>query len=180
MEEIWKEVDGFDNYEVSNQGNVRNIKTGRILKPGLDNYGYQLVVLSSNKKTHTKKVHRLVLLSFARNTENKATVNHINGIKTDNRIENLEWSTNSENCLHAFSELNRTPSRAMLGKFGKNHNNSKPIIQYKDGIEVGRYEGQMDAFRKTGISFKHISEACHGKIKSSGGFQWSFENKITV
>lgn len=114
-QEIWKDIKGFEgSYEISNFGNVRSLdryrycksKTvpnfikGQILKQRLDKDGYPVVNLKSKGKSHIKKIHRLVAEAFIENTENKETINHKNGIKTDNRIENLEWATVTENNRH--------------------------------------------------------------------------------
>lgn len=116
INEEWKDVKNFEGYyEVSNMGNVRRKKSktfykdGRVanfsqtvLKPTLNHKGYKRVYLSVNSKKYSKYIHRLVAETFIDDTENKRTVNHINGIKTDNRVVNLEWMTNSENLKHAF------------------------------------------------------------------------------
>ena len=104
MDEIWKPIKGYTGfYEVSNFGKVRRIyKNGKtkILKPRINHRGYERVCLSRNYKRKEFCVHRLVGNAFIANELNKPQINHINGIKTDNNMNNLEWVTPQENCIH--------------------------------------------------------------------------------
>ena len=97
--EIWKMCEG--EYEVSSEGRVR--RNNAIIKPRLDRYGYELVTFWINGKIHTRKVHRLVAISFIENPENLATVNHKDGIKTNNQVSNLEWQSAGDNMRHGFA-----------------------------------------------------------------------------
>jgi hypothetical protein len=106
MTEIWKSlkniVEHGDNYEVSNYGNIRNASTERIVKPFVKKNGYLQVDLYLNGKRKKSHVHRLVALAFIPNPEGKLEVNHKNGDKTNNSVEELEWSTRVENVKHSF------------------------------------------------------------------------------
>lgn len=112
MLEIWKDIIGYEGYyQVSNLGNVKSLARkgsgsslkDRILKPGLSGSKYLFVHFSVNGKVKMMQVHRLVAIAFIQNKLNKKEVNHINGIKTDNRVENLEWLSPSENIKHGLS-----------------------------------------------------------------------------
>ena len=106
--ECWRRIDGFPNYRISNYGRVKvQNKQGRgypaILKQNTsgNKSGYVLIQLHRDNKPKTFQVHRLVAKAFIFNPDNKPCVNHINGIKTDNTIGNLEWVTHRENLIHA-------------------------------------------------------------------------------
>jgi hypothetical protein len=170
MEEIWKTIEGFEDYLISDKGNVYSHKSNKILKPQMNGHGYHHVSLYKLGEFYTKKIHRLVLEAFIPNLSNKPETNHKNGIKTDNRIENLEWVTGRENIIHAKDILKVT--------MGSKH---KPVI----GINI-----------KTGeqIRFKSISEAnrngwgrcsvsnCCNKIKQRlifKGYTWGFYSELS-
>ena len=101
--ESWKSVDEYPNYEVSTLGRVR--RGEKMLKAHLNNWGYYDVYLSLNNAPHKFKVHRLVALAFIPNPDSKKEVDHINRIRSDNRVENLRWTTHSENIIN-------TPNRS--------------------------------------------------------------------
>jgi hypothetical protein len=185
MQEIWKDISGYEGcYQVSDLGNVRSIRINKEpSKTGLESdksnsnltpcksRGYYVLRLSLNCECTTVSIHRLVCSAFHENPENKRTVNHKNGIKTDNRAVNLEWNTDSENIYHAY----RTGLKvaAHKGKFGIDNHLSKKVYRYDlNGIFIDSFNGGFEAMRKTGINNKSISKCCTGKSNSSGGYIW--------
>ena len=105
----WKTIIDFPNYEINILGEVRNVSTGRILKGPINSRGYSRLTLWENGKCKKYLVHRLIAIHFIPNPENKPCIDHINRIRTDNRIENLRWATYAENnqnvSLHKDNKL---------------------------------------------------------------------------
>jgi hypothetical protein len=142
-----KQITDYPNYSVTEDGRVINNKTNRELKPILGRNGYYQVSLCNSGKIKNVSIHRLVASAFLNNDENKREVNHINGIKTDNRVQNLEWNTSSENRQHAFdtglkkyTERQRTRITETL---------SKPVLDTQTGIF---YNSAKEASRLLGIN----------------------------
>jgi len=143
MEEIWKDIEGWKNhYQISNLSRVRSldfpmfhwrggqsIEKGRIMKLKKDN-GYLRIVLRKNGEQKNLAIHRLVAQAFIQNPENKPEINHINGIKTDNRIENLEWCTQKENCEHAFKIGLRKGLKGDKNPYSKLNEKQVRVIKY--------------------------------------------------
>ena len=180
MEEIWKDIDGYEgSYQVSNLGGIKSFKKsdkGRILKPGINPKGYLIATLSDNGQTREKKVHRLVAQSFIPNPENKSQVNHIDGNKLNNRVNNLEWCTCKENISHAWGSGLSKPSEEM-----KKYNfiYSKRIRQYdKKGNFIKEWESAVKAGKCLGIFQQGIVACLKGRTKTAGGFVWKYvDNK---
>ena len=118
--EIYKNVVGFESqYKVSNYGNVLSIKTNKIRKPQIHKDGYFVLLFCVNYVRHTKYIHRLIAEAFIPNQDNLPEVNHLNGDKTDNRIENLEWCSHKQNIQHAHNTgliKNRNNQHGIVGR----------------------------------------------------------------
>lgn len=145
----------------------------------VNKYGYSIIGLNNSKKYNqrTFTVHRLVAKAFIPNPENKSTVNHKDGNKRNNIVENLEWNTISENTKHGFRVLGRKPNKTALGKFGKNNPSSKPIYQIdiKTNKIIKKWDSITEAQKELKIG--HVSCVCYGRRNHAGGFKWEFVNK---
>lgn len=113
MAEVWKNICGFENYQVSNFGRIKN-KAGKMKIIQTTKNGYSQVLLWVGHKAKAFYVHRLVAETFITNSENKLDVNHIDGNKQNNCVENLEWCTRSENLQHAYKNNLRVASNQKL------------------------------------------------------------------
>jgi hypothetical protein len=186
--ELWKDISGYEGYyQISNLGNVRSIdrfdgvhdRQGTIIKPNLKPNGYLQVGL---RKHNTRKwfgVHRLVAIHFIENPDNKPQVNHIDGNKLNNTVENLEWVTGKENQRHAArlglrDNMPKGKNHSNYGKFGENSRSAKPVIRLdpKTG-ETKLYKAKVLA-KNEGFDVTSISKCCHGKLKTHKGYEWYF------
>lgn len=168
--EVWKLIKETNNYEVSNKGNVRRkLKEGyKLLKPFEDKDGYLKVCLCENQKRIYRFVHRLVGIEFIENTYNKPTINHKDGNKKNNNVENLEWATIKEQNNHALISGLRNM---------KNDGCSKEVEQYDlDGNLINIYQSANEAHRQTGFSQGHISEVCRGEKNTYKNYIWKYKN----
>ena len=170
------QIKDFPSYYVSDNGNIYSWhKKLKLLKKQKHKCGYLKVVLSKDNEFKNKFVHRLVAEAFVLNIDNKPCVNHKNGVKIDNRTENLEWCTHSENNLHACRILGKIHASPNKGKLGAANPLSKKVIQIRDGKIVAEFGGMSEAERKTGINHRNISACCQGKREYAGGYQWKYK-----
>ena len=180
--EIWKDVLGYEGYYmVSNLGNVKSLErfrlgnkksltkvNERLLKYKIDKYGYKVYSLTKFAKTNMFTCHRLVAKSFIENPFNYDQVNHINGIKLDNRVYNLEWCNNSHNMKEAYKLGLIKPKKS------KDNILSKKVAKIKDGEVICIYNSVADASKQNNVGKTAISNCLKGRSKSSCGCKWSY------
>ena len=164
MNETWKRVIGYDNYEVSDKGNVRRIGASCNLAFDPNSQGYKRVRLSRNGKTHREFVHRLVAAAFIDKPDGCDVVNHIDCNVTNNQASNLEWCTVDWNMR--WMVLN-----------GREGNKSRPVrgtnIVTGESIE---FESTQAAQREGGFWSVHVSSCCRGKLKQHHGYKFEYIN----
>lgn len=203
-DEIWKPIDEFEGlYEVSNLARVRSV--GKYVRGGnnviyipphikqqsINPYGYYYVILYKNNISKTCMVHILVAKAFIPNPENKPCIDHINTIRTDNRIENLRWVTHHENtqnpltlkhikdaCTTKECIEKQIATKISIGSVSAPHK----VCQYtKDGVFVAEYRSVSDAARAvvdgTSAGNSNICKAIDNPNKSAYGFKW-FSKRI--
>ena len=180
MQEIWVDIKGYEGlYQASNLGNIKSLLTSKILKATINSSGYFKVELHKKGKTKVLYVHRLIASAFIPNPENKPQVNHKNGDKLCNSIDNLEWVTRSENQKHAIKNGLRSPS-PMLGRFGKLNHNSKSILQCDvSGNIIRKWDSIAEASRYYGCNCSSISNVLNGNRKTCKGYIWKYDNSLS-
>lgn len=172
--EVWKDVVGYEGlYQVSNLGRVKSLpkKKGygvgytqkeKLLKIA-NNGAYLFVRLGKNGTYKNLFVHRMVAQAFIPNTGNKCDVNHKNGIKTDNRMENLEWNTRQENIIHSYKNGLQKWTDEKISKI------EKRVICLENKQE---YDSIKKAAEQTGINRSNIVACCKGRRTTAGGYHW--------
>ena len=190
--ETFKPVKGYEGlYEVSDYGAVRSLRFGKVkyLKAGKNSSGYLFVVPCVNGKTKIFIVHRLVYETFVGPIPEDMEIDHINGVKDDNRLVNLRCVTPKENCNNPVTreryleairktnpEKNRRLSQDPKWREAVRNAHNKPVLQLdkSTGEVIREWECASDAYRELGINFGSISKCCNGKLNSAGGFKWRF------
>ena len=181
--EVWKTVivngEVYENYMVSNLGNIKSLNykhTGeeRILKPGKYRDNYLFVNLYKDGKCKAYLIHRLVAFAFIPKVEGKEFVDHIDGNRQNNNVNNLRWCNQAENNNFDLARKHQSEAKKgkyigeknpMYGKTGELNNNSKAVLC----VELNKiYGSTMEAGRETGIKRSNISICCLGKRKSAG------------
>jgi hypothetical protein len=169
-----REIEGYEGvYAIDKDSTIYNVQTKRVKHPSIGNHGYHAIDLYKNGERTTFLVHRIMAATFLPNPTNKRTVNHKDGNKLNNNIDNLEWATYSENNKHSYSKLGR--KAYMTGRFGRLNHNSKPVLMYaKNGNLLQKYDSIMDAERATGILNNAIVQCLKEKTKTAGGYKWRY------
>lgn len=157
-EELWKQIDGFPNYQVSDRGRVKNIKNGKILKNKIEPHGYAFVQLyKGDGKSKWIAIHRLVATAFIPNPDNLPQVNHLDEVKTNNNVENLKWCTASQNTRYSAHKFSCKINQLSL-----------------DGELINTWDSSEQIKRETGYNNSNIIQCCKGKYNQAYGFKWEY------
>lgn len=179
VENIGLPIPDFEFILINRDSVITNTVTGNILKPYVNKYGYNCITIRKPGiiKTYGLRIARVKAGLFIPNPDNKTQVNHINGIRTDDRIENLEWVTPSENIQHAFDKLGRGVWNTGKG----NEKLHKPVLCFSiEGTFIKRYESVKSAALEMSVSSTLISAVCRNESKTSCGYKWKYEKDFTA
>lgn len=169
MREIWKPVIGYEKlYKISNLGRIKSLKyRGGKKQKILSTYnvhGYKRVRLFDGITVRSTGVHRIVAEAFLANPDSKQFVNHKDGNKSNNHLDNLEWATRSENAVHAFRILHIKRGGGV----------EKRAVKNTDTGEI--YSSIQEAAEKTGHNRTSIISCCKGRYKTVNGQHWKYVN----
>ena len=175
MEE-WKSINGYENYEISDHGNIKNIKTNKMLSPNIRSTGYYFIELYDNKIRRTKAIHRLVAEAFLENPDNKRCVDHIDRNKLNNHISNLRYATDSQNNMNKSRQSNNT-SGIVGVYFCKDRNKWRAVIK-KDGnpIHLGYFETKEEAIEAR----SNAEETYFKEFRAQNIYNISNSSNITI
>lgn len=186
--EKWKDIIGYEgHYKISTFGRVKSLmrltphyrggflkKKALILSQGLDTDGYPQVLLCINGVPKGFKIHQLVAAAYIKNKDNKPTVNHKFGVKTDNRFTMLEWFTVSEQTSHSYRVLNRKLSSSAYKSGNENKKSISVNRLNENGMILDTFNGIREAQRETGVNRGGIMAVCNGKQKTAGNYKWEY------
>ena len=172
MQEIWKDIPNFNGYQASDKGFIFSKKRNKILIPHPNEKGYLRVCLHVKGKSTTQKVHRLVALTFLENPNNLPEVNHKDGNKLNNRVDNLEWCTHTHNMREAFKNNLIPPRKSNNGSFP-----TKKVLQFDlDGKLINTYESLSEASKISGIGFRNLSRYCKNQ-RTCKNYIWRYADE---
>lgn len=175
--EIWKPIAGTNGFiEVSNEGRVRSMLRGepRVLKTQVDNKGYHRIRVTIEREKMSYKVHREIAKAFIPNPNNLPQVNHKDGNKSNNSVDNLEWVTNRDNAHHAIEH--GLWDSVIEGYRRENESRKRPVIGYftsENSSTSRRFESVAEAERFLGS--RHVTDVLKGKRSHVKGWTFRYE-----
>jgi len=180
--EIWKEINGYSNYEISSNGNIKNKKTKKILKSSVKSGYLCLSLTDDNGNRKSLKIHRLVGLNFIQNPENKETINHKNHNRLDNNVDNLEWSTTTEQNNHkqkCKKEVQELVSSRAVWRIDKDTNENIELYQTIRFAAQWAFDNKLTSITEfnNGNNLKtKICAVARGKRKIAFGYKWKYDD----